>query len=157
MPDSSLAARVARPILVVFTALMPVLVSSQAFPEAGANSGLSPERVAVLDRAIEAEVERGRVAGMVVAVARHGRVVHSKAYGYADLESREPMSTDHLFRLYSMTKPVASVALLTLYEQGLFQLTDPLDQHIPGFSDLKVFAGYDDDGGGEVGTFVRWY
>ena len=146
MPDSSLAARVARPIFVVFATLMPVLVSSQALREAGANAGLSPERVAIMDRAIEAEVERGRVAGMVVAVARHGRVVHYRAYGHADRERRQSMTTDHLFRLYSMTKPVASVALLTLYEQGHFQLTDPLDQHIPAFSDLRVFAGYDDDG-----------
>jgi CubicO group peptidase (beta-lactamase class C family) len=72
-------------------------------------------------------------------------VVH-KAYGYADRESGEPMTADHLFRLYSMTKPVASVALLTLYEQGHFQLTDPLDLYIPAFSDLRVFAGYDDNG-----------
>lgn len=146
MPGSSRVARVVRPILVVFAALTPVVLSSQALPDADVSSGLPPERIAVLDRAIEAEIERGRVAGMVVAVARHGRVVHSKAYGYADREGREPMSTDHLFRLYSMTKLVASVALLTLYEQGHFQLTDPLDQHIPAFSDLKVFAGYDDDG-----------
>lgn len=134
------------PTLAVLVAMMPALSSSQVLPQAGVRSGLSPERVAVLDGAIQAEIDQGRVAGMVVAVARHGRVVHSKAYGYADRDRREPMSTDHLFRLYSMTKPVASVALLTLYEQGHFQLTDPLDQHIPGFSDLQVFAGYDDDG-----------
>lgn len=135
----------ATPLLAAVAALTLALASSQALSQASVDPGVSPERLAVLDRAIQAEVERGRVAGMVVAVARHGRVVYTKAHGYADREGGERMTTDHLFRLYSMTKPVASVALLTLYEQGHFQLTDPLDRYIPGFSDLQVFAGYDDN------------
>ena len=129
-------------------ALALALSACQAQTQEPVDAGLSPDRVAVLDRAIQAEIDQGRVAGMVVSVARHGRVVHDKAYGSADTESGEPMTTEHLFRLYSMTKPVASVALLTLYEQGHFQLTDPLDRYIPGFSDPKVFAGY--DAGGEM-------
>jgi CubicO group peptidase (beta-lactamase class C family) len=63
-----------------------------------------------------------------------------------DLESRTPMRADAMFRLYSMTKPIASVALLTLYEQGLFQLTDPLDRYIPQFAGLRVYAGKDTNG-----------
>jgi len=78
-------------------------------------------------------------------VARRGEVIQ-RNYGYMDLASREPMRADALFRLYSMTKPIASVALLTLYEQGLFQLTDPLDKYIPQFADLKVYAGKDANG-----------
>jgi CubicO group peptidase (beta-lactamase class C family) len=139
------SALVATPLLATVATVTLALWSSQALSQASPDAGMSPERLAVLDRAIEAEVERGRVAGMVVAVARHGRIVHSKAYGYADRDSGEPMTTEHLFRLYSMTKPVASVALLTLYEQGHFQLTDPLDRYIPGFGDLQVFAGQDDN------------
>ena len=108
--------------------------------------GLDRDRVAVMDAAIQAEADKGRIAGMVVAIARNGRIVHNKAYGLSDRENNVAMTTDHLFRLYSMTKPVTSVALLTLYEQGLFQLTDPLDKYIPEFSDLKVFAGYDSGG-----------
>lgn len=133
-------------ILSLLTALTFALLSHRALPQETANAGLSQDRLAVLDRAIQAEIEQGRVAGMVVAVARHGTVAHNAAYGDADRESGEPMTTDHLFRLYSMTKPVASVALLTLYEQGHFQLTDPLDRYIPGFTNLKVFTGYDADG-----------
>jgi CubicO group peptidase (beta-lactamase class C family) len=108
--------------------------------------GFSGERLAVMDRAIQAEVDKGRVAGVVVAVARHGQVVHNKAYGFADVKTRRPMHTDNLFRLYSMTKPITSVALLTLYEQGRFQLSDPLDRYIPEFADLQVYAGTDADG-----------
>ena len=109
-------------------------------------AGFSTQRLAAMDRAIQQEVDAGNIAGIVVAVARHGQLVHNKAYGFADRENRQPMTTEKLFRLYSMTKPITSVALLTLYEQGLFQLTDPLDKYIPQFSDLKVFAGYDNSG-----------
>ena len=100
--------------------------------------GMSAARFAVLDAGIQAEVDKGSIAGVVVAVARHGQMVHNKAYGYANIESGELLRTDHLFRLYSMTKAVASVALLTLYEQGHFQLNDPLENYIPAFRDMKV-------------------
>jgi CubicO group peptidase (beta-lactamase class C family) len=109
-------------------------------------AGMSAERLAVLEQGIQAEVDKGNIAGMVVAVSRRGQVVHHKAYGYADIASGEEMRTDHLFRLYSMTKAVASVALLTLYEQGHFQLHDPLERYIPSFSHLKVYAGQDPNG-----------
>jgi len=117
-----------------------------AFAQEGTIAGFSAARLAGMDSAIQAEVDKGRVAGLVVAVARDGQVVHNKAYGYADREAGVGMTTEHLFRLYSMTKPITSVALLTLYEDGLFQLSDPLDRYIPEFSDLKVFAGVDENG-----------
>jgi CubicO group peptidase (beta-lactamase class C family) len=108
-------------------------------------AGISSERLERLDALLEREIAAGRSSGMVVAVARHGEVIQ-RTYGYMDLESREPMRADAMFRLYSMTKPIASVALLTLYEQGLFQLTDPLDKYIPQFANLKVYAGKDPNG-----------
>lgn len=119
-------------------------------PKAGAAephevAGISLERLTRLDELLEREIAAGRLSGMVVAVARHGEVIQ-RTYGYMDLESREPMRADAMFRLYSMTKPIASVALLTLYERGLFQLTDPLDKYIPEFADLKVYAGKDANG-----------
>ena len=109
-------------------------------------AGFSESRLAAMDDILDQMVKQGNVAGLVVAVARHGEIVRNKAYGFADRENREPMSTDNLFRLYSMTKPITSVALLTLYEQGKFRLTDPLEKYIPQFRDLKVFAGYDTSG-----------
>ena len=108
-------------------------------------AGISLERLERLDALLEREIAAGRLSGMVVAVARHGEAIQ-RNYGYMDLESREPMRADAMFRLYSMTKPIASVALLTLYEQGLFLLTDPLDKYIPQFADLKVYAGKDPNG-----------
>ena len=85
--------------------------------EAAEAAGISLERLQRLDALLEREIAAGRLSGMVVAVARHGEVIQ-RNYGYMDLESREPMRADAMFRLYSMTKPIASVALLTLYEQG---------------------------------------
>ncbi|MDG2176996.1 MAG: serine hydrolase [Gammaproteobacteria bacterium] len=126
--------------------LFGVLSSNLLLAQEETVAGFSPARLATMDSAIQADIDAGNIAGIVVAVARHGQIVHNKAYGFADREKGERMTTDKLFRLYSMTKPVTSVALLTLYEQGLFQLTDPLDKYIPQFSDLKVFAGYDNNG-----------
>jgi CubicO group peptidase (beta-lactamase class C family) len=123
--------------------LWHVPVTSAAEPHEVA--GISLERLERLDALLEREIAAGRSSGLVVAVARHGEVIQ-RNYGYMDLESREPMRADAMFRLYSMTKPIASVALLTLYEQGLFQLTDPLDKYIPQFANLKVYAGKDTNG-----------
>jgi CubicO group peptidase (beta-lactamase class C family) len=122
--------------------LLPLALQA-AEPE---SAGFSSARLARIDAYVEEQVAAGRLAGAVVTVARHGQVVYEGAHGYADLETRTPMRGDELFRLYSMTKPIASVALLTLYEQGRFALTDPLDRYIPEFADLKVYAGKDGDG-----------
>ncbi|MET0290816.1 MAG: serine hydrolase domain-containing protein [Steroidobacteraceae bacterium] len=103
--------------------------------------GLSSERLARLDASIHAYVDAGRTPGVVTVIARHGKVVHVDAYGKADLESGRASRTDDVFRMYSMTKPITSVALLTLYEQGKFQLTDPLSKYFPRVAEMKVFAG----------------
>src|SRR5215469_14265840 len=88
--------------------------------------GLSSERLRRLDRWMEGEIAAGRKSGVVVLIARHGKIAWEKAYGVSDVAARTPLRSDAMFRLFSMTKPITSVALLTLYEQGKFQLTDPL-------------------------------
>jgi len=108
--------------------------------------GMSAARLSRLDAAIQADITAGRLPGIVVAVARRGKVVYQKTFGVANLATREPMRTDALFRLYSMTKPIASVGLLTLYEQGKFRLTDPLDRYLPQFANVKVYKGADASG-----------
>ncbi|MBV9620013.1 MAG: beta-lactamase family protein [Gammaproteobacteria bacterium] len=108
--------------------------------------GFSPARLMRLDRFLRSEVSAGRKAGVVVLLARHGQVAWLKAYGVSDLASARPLGTDAMFRLFSMTKPVTTVALLTLYEQGRFALTDPLDRYLPAFSHMQVFDGVDAEG-----------
>ena len=119
-------------------------VAAAPLPEAApADVGLSAERLATLDTAMQARIDARDKAGIVVLVAKDGKVVHHEAYGMADVEAREPMRRDSIVRLHTMTKPITSVALLTLYEQGKFQLSDPLDKYIPAMANLRVFTGVD--------------
>ena len=108
--------------------------------------GLSSVRLARLDKVMQTYVDEDRLAGVVTLIARHGKIAHLSAVGKMDLESGDAMKTDSLFRLHSMTKPITSVALLMLYEEGLFQLTDTVESHIPVFKDLKVYDGVNDKG-----------
>ncbi|MGO2111777.1 MAG: serine hydrolase domain-containing protein, partial [Pseudoclavibacter sp.] len=98
--------------------------------------------VEFVDRAIDA----GRVGGATLLLARHGRIGVLEARGSLDAARSIPMPTDALFRLYSMTKPIVSVALLQLYEEGRFQLSDPLDRYLPELGALKVHSGFDEHG-----------
>jgi CubicO group peptidase (beta-lactamase class C family) len=106
--------------------------------------GLSSERLARLDAVVAADIAAHRNAGAVVLIARKGKVAHLKAYGMADAGKGVPMRTDSLFRLYSTTKPMVSVGLLILYEEGKFQLSDPVEKYIPEFAKLQVYAGEKD-------------
>ena len=109
--------------------------------------GLSSERLGRMTKAIHAYVDEGRTPGVITLIARHGKVVHLDAYGKADLATGRPTRTDDIFRMYSMTKPITSVALLMLFEEGKFQLTDPLSRYFPAVGDMKVYAGSTPQGG----------
>jgi CubicO group peptidase (beta-lactamase class C family) len=100
--------------------------------------GMSSERLARIRHAMQRYIDRGLVPGTVTMVARRGRVVHFEAVGLRDVESKAPMTTDTIFRIASMTKPIASVALMMLYEEGLFLLSDPVSKFLPEFSQMKV-------------------
>lgn len=130
------------------TVLASSAVWAQDLPSAKPESvGMSSERLGRLTAVTHDWVDQSRIAGVVTLVARRGQVVHLDAYGMADIEHNERMTKDTYFRLWSMTKPVTSVALLTLYEEGKFQLSDPLARYLPEFDNVKVFAGVDKDGG----------
>lgn len=100
--------------------------------------GLSPERLARIRPAMERHIADDKLAGVVTLLARGGQVVHHEAIGGLERDGGEPMCTDAIFRLYSMTKPITCIALMTLYEQGHFQLLDPVSKFIPAFNNLKV-------------------
>lgn len=126
--------------------LLIVAAASQAAPAwarishvAGQlDSGFSAERLAALDKMLAERVAKGDMAGSVVVVARHGAIVHTTASGMADIASGRRMTDDTIFRAYSMTKPVAAVALMMLYERGLFQLDEPIAKYLPEFKDVRV-------------------
>ena len=135
-------------VTVVLAALASTALLSKDLPSAKPEDvGLSSERLARMNKAIHAYVDAGRTPGVVTLIARHGKVVHVDAYGKADLATGRPTRADDVFRMYSMTKPITSVALLMLYEEGRFQLTDPLSKFYPAFADVKVLNGMTPTGG----------
>jgi CubicO group peptidase (beta-lactamase class C family) len=89
-------------------------------------------------------IDAGRIAGCQIAVVRHGHVGYFRSFGARDLERSEPVEEDTIWRIYSMTKPITGVALMTLYERGLFSLTDPVSRFIPQWRDLQVKERADD-------------
>ena len=99
---------------------------------------MSAQRLARIRTAMQRYVDRGEVPGMVTLVARKGQVVHFEAVGHRDAEAKTPITTDTIFRIASMTKPITSVALMMLYEEGHFLLSDPIEKWLPEFSDMKV-------------------
>lgn len=108
--------------------------------------GFSSEALAKMDEGMQAIVDKKHLSGVVTLVARHGKVVQHKAYGYQDLETQTPMKIDTITRIYSMTKPVTGVAMMMLYEEGKWKPTDPVSKYIPEFKNLKVFTGMGSDG-----------
>ena len=143
-------------ISVVAALSISLLVQAEDLPRTSpARVGISAQRLAVLDAGMQEEIDSGNKAGIVVLIAKDGKVAHQKAYGFANLATGQKMATDTLVRLYSMTKPVTSVALLTLFEQGKFQLNDPLDRYIPEMANLKVYAGQNADGSAKLEDLKR--
>ena len=112
---------------------------AQAMDEAAPlEVGLSPYALDHLDASMTALVETGRRSGVVWAVAKNGKLVRHQAAGQRDIENDLPMATDTLFRLHSMTRAVTAVAVMSLYEQGAFDLDDPVSKFIPAFADTPV-------------------
>jgi CubicO group peptidase (beta-lactamase class C family) len=113
-----------------------VSIEREVAPE---QAGFDKRRLARLDAHFARYVEDGRLAGWQLAIARDGRVVHSSVHGHRDAEAGLPVEPDTLWRLYSMTKPVTSVAAMMLWEEGRFELTDPIAEWLPEFRDMRVY------------------
>jgi len=99
---------------------------------------MSSERLTRLHDEMQGLVDDGRLAGITTMIARHGIVVDFQTYGHRDIEAGDSMEEDEIFRIYSMSKPITGVALMTLYEEGKFRLSDPVARYIPEFADLQV-------------------
>src|SRR5262249_8790152 len=103
--------------------------------------GFSAARLARVERVLNAKyVETGKLAGTLTLVARKGEIVHTGVTGLMDRERAKPMREDTIFRIYSMTKPITSVAFMMLVEEGLVALDDPVHRFIPEWRNLGVFA-----------------
>ncbi|TAL66656.1 MAG: class A beta-lactamase-related serine hydrolase [Bacteroidetes bacterium] len=106
--------------------------------------GMSSERINRIKPVMQRYIDENKLPGMLTMVARHGKVIHFEKYGLMDVD--KPMQFNTIFRIASMTKPVTSVAVMMLYEEGHFQLDDPVADYIPEFKNLKVFSSIDKDG-----------
>ena len=93
--------------------------------------GMSQQRLSQVSAVFKREVEQGNLPGVVVMVARKGRLVYSDAIGFQDSQAGKPMPKDAIFRIYSMTKPLVSVATMMLVEEGKIQITDPVSKFLP--------------------------
>ncbi|HEU0167201.1 MAG TPA: serine hydrolase domain-containing protein, partial [Chloroflexota bacterium] len=109
----------------------------EAEPE---EAGMSTSRLKNLSRVVQEATDQGSIPGGITMIARRGKTVHFETYGKMDVEAGRPTQPDTIYRFYSMTKPIASVGLMMLYEEGRFQLDDPASKYIPQFKGLKVFA-----------------
>ena len=107
--------------------------------------GLNSTRLELIQPWIRIYLDDGKLPGATVFVARHGKAAYCKTFGLRDVEAKQPMQTDTILRFYSMTKPITAVALLMLYEEGRFQLDDPVTEFIPGFKDLRVYVSGEGD------------
>ena len=106
-------------------------------------AGFDAKRLGRLSTHLNKYVDKGLLPGVNVLVSRGEEIVYRHMYGARDMERALPVEPDTIYRFYSMTKPITSIAIMQLYEQGLFQLKDPISRWIPSFAGSQVFAGGD--------------
>src|SRR5262252_9018235 len=132
------------PPKLLFAGAFCLLASTAAFAEdplpraKPEDVGLSSERLARIDSVLKADIDAGRIPGAVIAIARHGKLVKLDAYGFRDKEAKVAMTTDSIFNIASMTKPMTTVGALMLYEQGKLLIDDPLSKYFPKFASMRV-------------------
>jgi len=103
--------------------------------------GLSSARLARIGTHLQRYVDAGKIAGALALVARRGQVAYLEPFGHLEIERRRPVTPDSIWRIYSMTKPITSVGLMMLYEEGRFQLDDPVHRFIPAWQNLRLYVG----------------
>lgn len=109
--------------------------------------GMSSERLQRINQLIARRIKEEKIVGALTVVARRGKLVHFATTGHADLEANKPLRGDAIFRIYSMSKPITTVAAMMLYEEGRFQIDDPVAMYLPEFKDVQVY--------GEGGALVK--
>jgi len=120
-------------------AAVPQTAAQDLQPATPESVGLSSNGLTQATEALQAHVDAGSIAGVVAAVVRHGHLAYLEALGQRDLDTGDAMPEDAIFRLYSMTRPITSTAVMVLWEEGKFQLDDPISLYLPQFADQRVF------------------
>jgi CubicO group peptidase (beta-lactamase class C family) len=132
--------------------LLSFAVSISTYAQNGSSAdatsaGFDSDGLENYENYLEKEIAAGRIPGAVSLISRKGHIAHSGAFGYNNMSTKAPMTKDKIFYIQSMTKPIISVAFMTLYEEGHFFLTDPVAKYLPQFADMKVMElGKDENG-----------
>jgi len=131
-----------KPIHLISLLLIPILAAPLTAEDAPSGKpediGMSSERLRRIHEAIQRHIDTGEISGAVTLVARRGRLVHFEAHGLMDIESKRPMQKDAIFRIASMSKPITSVAVMMMLEEGKIRLNDPVSRFLPEFKNSKV-------------------
>jgi CubicO group peptidase (beta-lactamase class C family) len=143
--------RVLTPLLVLFCSCLSG-VSQSLSTENPEKLGLDAERLGKMHAMVQQHIDDHKHAGAITLVARNGKIADIATFGYRDLETRTPMTTDTIFRIYSMSKIITTVAALILFEEGRYGLDDPVTDYIPALRSLKVM---NPGGGSDHGDFAR--
>ena len=115
-----------------------------------ASADIEQSRLDAIAADLLARVDAGKLSGVVAMVTKDGEIQMNQAFGYQNVEDKVPMSTDSIFRIFSMTKPVTGTALMILYDEGKFQLSDPVEKHLPQLAGMTVFKSQNEDGAFET-------
>jgi CubicO group peptidase (beta-lactamase class C family) len=130
----------------VLTCCLPAVLIGYDLPTASPEQvGLSADKLAETQAALQELVDEERIAGGIVVVARRGKVAQFEVCGLMDIEDEKPMKRDTIFRFYSMSKPITSVAAMILFEEGKLKLDDPVSKYIPEFKESKVVTDPDSE------------
>ena len=142
-------------VTLISVVLLAGTIGAQGLPTAKPEQvGLSSERLERVSRALRGEIEAGKIPGAVALVARKGQIVYFESFGVRDKATGDPMAKDAIFRLYSMTKPFASVAAMMLMEDGKILITDPVSKFLPQLAKREVSVPQFDPVTGKVGYVV---
>src|SRR3954470_14941637 len=135
-------------VSLALTLALAAQLAAQNLPTAKpADVGLSADRLERITQWLSAETSKGPIPGAVTMVVRHGKVAYFQAVGVLDPETKAPMSKDAIFRIYSMSKPITTVAVMMLAEQGKITLDEPIAKYIPAFKEMKVSVESKDEDG----------
>src|ERR1700742_1937257 len=136
--------------LFLFVAAIGAAARAYSDPQLTITRTFSADGLKRVGAYFENEVATGKLPGAVVLIQQHGKPVYFEAFGFRDVVAHTPMTKDAIFRIYSMSKPITSVAVMMLVDDGRIALSDPLSKYIPAFADVKVAVERKDENGRPV-------
>ena len=140
-------------VAVTLSLTATIALTGSTLNAAAREAGFTSGGLARIDAYIEAEIAENKIPGLVMLIQRNGQTAYLKSFGLRDPGTKQPMTADTIFRIYSMSKPITTVAAMMLVEEGKLRLDDPLSKYIPAFANVKVGVEEKADNGGSRWTW----